>query len=395
MSRFLTGSTLTDVLYCEKGVVFTGRGANDFLLFVDFSVSDIMLADKEGRAIASLFDREEETIRYSPAAAGMWTAETKGTPVNDALSARFFEERNSMLLREVLKVVKAEERKVGRLLLKLSEEDREAQQGERYRRWGDLLKYNLEKVPPGVPAVSLEDFEGKSETVPLDPALSARRNMERYFARYQKMKRRKRGSFERVENEKKTVRLIAALKKRIAIEDLVGLDRPPSVLLKAPEIEALGRGLSLRLERALTGQGKKKKQKTGIKKPFLMLSTASGKRVFIGRNSRENDELVRRVARGNDLWFHAEGVSGSHVLLRYEKKGGFTEHDVRDACLLALHFSRFRDQRSGPVVYTYCKWVKKPKGAREGHVEYFNNKTKMVTMDDDVLAGLLGRERPR
>jgi len=59
-----------------------------------------------------------------------------------------------------------------------------------------------------------------------------------------------------------------------------------------------------------------------------------------------------------------------------------------------LHFSRFRDERSGPVVYTFCKWVRKPKGAREGHVEYYNNKTKLVTMDDRVLDVLLGREKP-
>jgi predicted ribosome quality control (RQC) complex YloA/Tae2 family protein len=393
MSRFLKGSKLTDVLCVRQGVVFTGRGANDFLFIVDFSVSDIALADQAGRVIASLFGRFGETVRYSPSPAGLCAREEEGTHVSDGLSARFFEERNGTLIAAVMKTLNTEEKKIGRLLLKLSQEDTEAQQGERYRRWGDLLKYNLETVPSGASSVLLQDFEGKSETVPLDPRMTARRNMERYFARYQKMKRRKRGSSERVEEEKKAVQLIETLKKRITGEELVGLDLPPSVLLKAPEIEALGRGLSLRLEKVLTRAGKKTKKKAEEKKPYLVLSTSSGKRVFVGRNASENDELVRRVARGNDLWFHAEGVSGSHVLLRYEKRGGFTENDVRDACMLALHFSKFRDQKSGPIVYTFCKWVKKRKQARVGHVEYFNNKTKMVTMDDEVLAGLLGRSQ--
>ncbi|MBN2322515.1 MAG: DUF814 domain-containing protein [Spirochaetes bacterium] len=395
MSRILKACKITDVFCFGQGVVFTCRGEEELQLFVDFGVSDIALADKEGRAIASLFGRIDEAVRYQAASNGPRAPKTRNTPVSDMLSARFFSERNGGLVAAALKTLNTEEKKKKRLLLKLSQEDREAQQGERYKWWGELLKYNLERVPPGASAVSLRDFEGKTETVPLDPRMTARQNMERYFARYRKMKRRKGGSSERVENEKNALFRISALKKRITGGDLVGLDRPPSLLLSAPELEALGRGLLGRLEKALTGGGKKKKQPEEEKKPHLVFFTSSGKRVFVGRNASENDELVRRVARGNDLWFHAEGVSGSHVLLRYEKKGGFTENDVRDACMLALHFSRFRDQKSGPVVYTFCKCVKKKKGAGAGHVEYFNNKTKIVTMDDSVLAGLLGRTQAR
>ena len=114
-----------------------------------------------------------------------------------------------------------------------------------------------------------------------------------------------------------------------------------------------------------------------------------GKTILVGRNARENDELTVRIARGNDLWFHVETGSGSHVILRYDRSDGFQDADIVDAAMLALYFSNYRNEKSGDVVYTQRKYIRKPKNKPAGYVTYHNNKTKHILVDQAVLDRLL------
>jgi hypothetical protein len=129
--------------------------------------------------------------------------------------------------------------------------------------------------------------------------------------------------------------------------------------------------------------------------PFLRFRTRGGAAVLVGRSARENDRLTLRTARGNDLWFHVEGGPGSHVVLRYARGREFLEQDVRDASQLALWFSSFRSRGAGTVVYTRCKNVSKPKGAREGAVVYHHHKSRDEELDRGLMDVLLGTGRRR
>jgi len=376
----------------DWGVCFSVHREKDFSLLVDFSTADILLRDSEGNVIVSLQDGSpkgqqamEEAVRDK--------ADEGDFSVNRELARDFFEERNERLSRELLKLLRTEEKKTERLLKKLGEEDDEAKQKERYRRWGELLKYNLDRIRKGASSVTVRDFDANDVEISLDPRLTPVQNMDILFERYRKMKRREAGSAQRIEGGRGRLERIEDLKRRISQEEIVGLQRSPSILLETPEIDMIGRGFSQKVRRLLSKKGLQKRAPTERRAPFLRFITASGKTLLVGKNADENDELVRSVARGNDLWFHAEGVSGSHVLLRYEKKGEFTEEDVRDACLLALHFSRLRSAGSGAVVYTFVKHVKKPKGSKKGHVEYYSNKTKIVTLQERALAQILNSGR--
>ena len=121
----------------------------------------------------------------------------------------------------------------------------------------------------------------------------------------------------------------------------------------------------------------------------MEFTTRSGKKILVGRNARSNEELSINAARGNDMWFHVESGSGSHVILRYEKRGSFHAEDIIDAAILALYFSKLRKEKKGDVVYTFCKYVKKPKNSKTGVVTYYNNKTRFISLDTEVLTGLL------
>jgi len=387
----------------DWGVCFSVHREKDFSLLVDFSTADILLRDSEGNIIVSLQDGSPKVRQTIPTVQD--AADEGDFSVNRALCVKrelcvnrelardFFEERNERLSRELLRLLKTEEKKTVRLLKKLGEEDDEAKQKERYRRWGELLKYNLDSIRKGASSVTVRDFDGSDVEIILDPRLTPVQNMDILFERYRKMKRREAGSAQRIERERGRLERIEDLKRRISQEEITGLQRPPSILLETPEIDMIGRGFSQKVRRLLSKKGLQKGVPTERRSPFLRFVTASGKTLLVGRNADENDELVRRVARGNDLWFHVEGVSGSHVLLRYEKNGEFTEEDVRDACLLALHFSRLRSAGSGAVVYTFVKHVKKPKGSKKGHVEYYSNKTKIVTLEERALARILNSGR--
>jgi len=381
----------------DWGVLFSVHREKDFSLLVDFSTADILLTDGEGNVIVTLQEdrsTDQEMIPTVQGAADGGDFSVKGELcVNRELSRDFFEEKNERFSRELLKLLRTEEKKTERLLKKLGEEDDEAKQKERYRRWGELLKYNLDRVPKGASSLTVRDFEGSDVEITLDPRLSPVQNMDVLFERYRKMKRREVGSAQRIAGERGKLERIENLKRRISQTGIIGLQRPPSILLEIPEIDTIGRGFSQKVRRLLSKKGLQKKAPTERRAPFLRFVTASGKNLLVGRNADENDELVRRVARGNDLWFHAEGVSGSHVLLRYDKKGDFTEEDVRDACLLALHFSKLRSAGSGAVVYTFSKYVKKPKGSKKGHVEYYSNKTKIVTHEECALTRILNSSR--
>ena len=98
--------------------------------------------------------------------------------------------------------------------------------------------------------------------------------------------------------------------------------------------------------------------------------------VFVGRNARENAALLE-LARSEDLWFHAQGVPGSHVILRTGGKPPPLEALLFAARLAAYH-SRARGERSAPVDYTRRKYVRKVKKAPPGTVTYTQAKTLFV-----------------
>lgn len=103
---------------------------------------------------------------------------------------------------------------------------------------------------------------------------------------------------------------------------------------------------------------------------FLRYRTPSGFELLIGRNNRQNDQLTFRLAGDYDLWFHAQEIPGSHVLMRVEPGAVPEEADLQFAADLAAYYSRSRQSDLVPVVYTEPKHVYKPKGAKPGIALY-------------------------
>ena len=119
----------------------------------------------------------------------------------------------------------------------------------------------------------------------------------------------------------------------------------------------------------------KKKQKSKSK-PFHYRSS-DGFDIYVGKNNFQNDELTFKVANGNDWWFHAKGMPGSHVIVKTEGRE-LPDRTFEEAGRLAGYYSKGRTAPKVEIDYIQKKQVKKPAGAKPGFVVYYTNYSLMA-----------------
>ena len=117
--------------------------------------------------------------------------------------------------------------------------------------------------------------------------------------------------------------------------------------------------------------------------------TSGGYTVLCGRNNLQNDELTFRRADRSDIWFHAKGVPGSHVVLVCG--GSAPDADMTEAAEIAALNSKAAGGDNIAVDYTQVRNIKKPAGARPGYVIYHTNQTAYVTPDPEKINSMRKR----
>lgn len=269
-----------------------------------------------------------------------------------------------------------------RALEKLAEEAARVPAAEQDRRLGDLLKASLHAVRRGQAEVTVTEWtaEGARQVpVPLDPALGPRENMERYYRRFRRIAE----SAARVEARAAEVRgRLAGLVALLAEVDAAPLEGLPRLEKEARRLGA-GPRPAPRARRAQDGPAL----------PYRTFRSLAGLPILVGRGAAENDELTRRVARGNDLWLHARGQPGAHVVVRLGKAPPDQE-TLLDAAHLAAHFSDARSEPQVEVAATRVKHVRKVKGAPPGAVTYSQEKVILLRVEPPRVARLLAEEEP-
>ena len=232
---------------------------------------------------------------------------------------------------------------------------------EKLRIFGELLKANLFLVEKGALSVTVDNWYDENcakVTIPLNPALSAAANANKYFKDYKKAHTAEQMLTEFVEKDKL---------------ELAYLDSVLDSLTRASSEAELD---EIRLELLETGYIKKKPKlnRKPCKKELQKFTSPDGFLVLVGRNNRENDNLTTKVAEKCDIWLHTKNIPGSHVIIITEGK------EVPDTTLLfAAKLARENSKAKGssgiPVDYTPVKFVKKPTGALPGMVIYTKNQT--------------------
>lgn len=269
------------------------------------------------------------------------------TPRSAVPAPSWREETEAALRKPLLAALERRKKTLERRLEDYARAQADLKKAARWQRLGDLLLAYAHELPPGVREVTLEDWEGGPVTIALDPALSPSQNAERYYRRA----KRARARAERARREAPQ-----------AEQELKALER---------EIETV-RALPLaQLQQRLRTQRSRDTAAPGLK-----ALAPGGFEVWIGRNRNENDWLTRSAHSG-DVWMHAQGVPGSHVIVRARGKPVPLETLLFAARLAAYH-SRARGEKNVPVDYTLKKHVWRPKGAAPGQVLYTQAKTLFV-----------------
>lgn len=254
-----------------------------------------------------------------------------------------------------------------KLQVKLNTFKERLQQSDRadtYRRQADLLMAHLQAWQPGMKSITLNDFEtGEGVAIALDPEKNSIQNAQSLYKRAAKLKRA-RGAVEPLLTEvQQEINYLEQVEAAIAQTDNY----------KSPEdLEALKE-----IREELIGQGYLEAPEYGRRSAsgdssinFHRYRTPSGFELLIGRNNRQNDQLTFRLAGDYDLWFHAQEIPGSHVLMRVDPGAIPEEVDLQFAADLAAYYSRSRQSDLVPIVYTQPKYVYKPKGAKPGMALY-------------------------
>lgn len=240
----------------------------------------------------------------------------------------------------------------------------QSDRADEYRQKADLLMTYLHEWKPGLQEMILRDFEnGEPVTIELEPDKNAVQNAQSLYKKHQKLKRA-RFAVEplllEVNNEINYLEQVEASISQIndcqSAEDLQTLEEIREELVGQKYLEDTEYRRRSSTQTASTN--------------FYRYSTPSGFEILIGRNNRQNDQLTFRIAGDYDLWFHAQEIPGSHVLLRLEAGTTPKSSDLQFVANLAAYHSRSRQSKQVPVVYTQPKYVYKPKGAKPGIAIY-------------------------
>ncbi len=276
---------------------------------------------------------------------------------------------------DLRKIVKTHLEKDVKKLDLLSKQFKDTDKMDRYKLWGELINtygYNLEE---GAKVLHATDYHNDTPVeIPLDKDLSPRENAKKYFDRYTKLKRtREAVSVQLSETETEVEHLSTVLLSLELIEDEAALSQIKEELIESGYIRR--HDLSAKKDR------KKAEKKS---RPFHYVSS-DGYDIYVGKNNFQNDQLTFGLATGDDWWFHAKKIPGSHVILK-NKGTEIPDRAFEEAGALAAFYSKGRDQNKVEVDYVEKKQVKKPAGGKPGFVIYYTNYSMAVAPDISALA---------
>ena len=242
---------------------------------------------------------------------------------------------------------------------------RDTENREKFKVYGELIHtygYNLE---PGAKKLeALNYYTNEMITIPLDSTKTPQENALKYFEKYNKQKRTFEALTSLIEETRDDISYLESVSNALDI----ALSEDDLTQIKEELIEY--------------GYIRRKFTKKKVKitsKPFHYLSS-DGYHIYVGKNNLQNEELTFHFASGNDWWFHAKGIPGSHVIVKTNGEE-LPDRTFEEAGKLAAYYSKNRGSEKIEIDYIEKKHVKKPKGGKPGFVVYYTNYSLMIDSD--------------
>ncbi len=246
---------------------------------------------------------------------------------------------------------------------RLLEEIKAADEADILRVKGELINAHLHDIRPGAKEITVTSYyDGSEVKIELDERLSAAKNAQAYFKRYNKSKNSKKEKLAQLaacENDIAYLESVRALASSAGTYEELELIRG--------ELHEQG---FLRLKNARERQRKTRPQPRRFK-------TSTGFEYVVGRSNTENDYITFKLGGKTDLWFHTKDIPGSHAVL-FLNGCDYDAETVYEVAAAAAFYSRAKDSQNVPVDYVPLRYVKKPAGAKPGMVIFTNNRTVWV-----------------
>jgi predicted ribosome quality control (RQC) complex YloA/Tae2 family protein len=351
----LLGATLTREALFRAGLPFASPAAHvtdEARLAVEQAIRSILTELQHPRARVYEKDGEPEAFSLVPLHHAAALVERDFENIHEAV--RYFLARRRAVAQvsdrksQLTATIRQRIEKARRTEAAISEEAAESARADGYERAGSLLMANLSLLQKGDRSITLD-----GEKIALDPKLPPVHNAQRYF--------------ERAKRSRLAAQQAVARLTRLRDEIVLG-ERLLSTLEDVTTNEEVKQFMQDRAnELDQFGIGEKSERQSQL--PFRIFTVEGGFEVWAGKSSANNDLLTLHHAKPNDLWFHARGSSGSHVLLKVGSgKGEPGKKAKEQAAGIAAYYSKMKNAKMVPVAMTEKKYVRKPKGAPPGTV---------------------------
>lgn len=246
---------------------------------------------------------------------------------------------------------------------------KDTEKRDKYKIYGELITAYGYGAKQGDKELVCENYYTNQEiTIPLDPDISPMDNSKKYFAKYNKLKRTYEALTELTVESKSELDYLMSVQNSLEIADsLDDLAQIKTELIESGYV------------RGKKDKGKGKKQEKS--KPLHYISS-DGYHIFVGKNNYQNEELTFKVAAGDDMWFHAKNMPGSHVIVKTEGEIELPDKTYEEAARLAAYYSAGKGSPKVEIDYTLRRNLKKPPKAKPGFVIYHTNYS--MNIDPDI-----------
>lgn len=252
---------------------------------------------------------------------------------------------------------------------------KDTEKRDKFKIYGELITAYGYGLEPGAKELKTINYYNNEEiTIPLDPTITVMENAKHYFEKYNKLKRTFQALTKLVEETANVLTHLESIRTALDIatdeEDLIELKQ---------ELMEYG-FIKKKYSNKSKGNRKANAKKTSAKsKPFHYISS-DGFHMYVGKNNFQNDKLTFQFAVGNDWWFHAKQIAGSHVIVK-SNGDELPDRTFEEAARLAAYYSSARSADKVEIDYTLKKNVKKPSGGKPGFVIYHTNYSMVASTD--------------
>ncbi|TDT68528.1 putative ribosome quality control (RQC) complex YloA/Tae2 family protein [Hypnocyclicus thermotrophus] len=278
--------------------------------------------------------------------------------LNNYISTTISSVKINKLKQNYLKVITNKIKKNNNIIKNIIKEKEKYSDYEKYKNIGDILAANLYSIKPYQKNIELFDFyNNQNITIHLDENLTPQENLNIYYKKYNKLKKKLEYNIIREEEIKKELEYLFTLKNFIVLADNLNT-------LISIEDELIEQNI---LKRKIKKNNRKKRKNT-INIEYIIVDNF---KIYFGKNNKENEYITFKLADKNDIWLHIKDIPGSHVIIKGENP---SENIILEAAKIAAKYSKIN---SGNITidYTQKKYVKKIPNSKPGFVTYSNFKS--------------------